>query len=40
MTALSEKENTVIKMISDETPAFPEELEYFLTHGGLKPLVV
>jgi hypothetical protein len=39
MTALSEEGNTVIEMVSDETPAFPEGLEYFLTHGRLKPLV-
>jgi hypothetical protein len=38
MTALSEKGNTMVEMVPDETPAFVEELEYFLTHGELKPL--
>jgi hypothetical protein len=38
LTALSEKGNAVLEMVPDETPAYVEELEYFLTHGGLKPL--
>ena len=40
MTALSEKGNSVVEMVSDETPDFVEELEYFLTQGKLKPLAV
>ncbi len=38
MTSLSEKGNSVVEMVSDETPAFVEELEYFLTQGKLKSL--
>ena len=37
VTALSDKGNNAIEMMPDETPAFVEELEYFLTHGELKP---
>ena len=36
LTAFSEKGNTVIEMVPDETPPFVEELEYFLVHGKLK----
>ena len=35
LTAISEKGNAVIEQISDEEPAFLEELEYFLKHGEL-----
>ena len=38
LTALSEKGNTAIELVPDETPAFVDELEYFLIHGKLKPL--
>ena len=38
MTALSEKGNTVIAMIPDETPAFVGDLEHFLTHGKMREL--
>jgi hypothetical protein len=38
LTALSEKGNTVIEMVPDETPSFVEELEYFLMNGELKSL--
>ena len=37
-TALSEQGNELIEMIPEDTPPFMEELEYFLTHGELKPL--
>lgn len=39
LTALSEKGNTMIDMVPDESPAFVDELEYFLTQGALKPQV-
>ena len=38
LTAISEKGNAVIKQISDEEPAFLEELEYYLKHGELMEL--
>ena len=38
LTAISEKGNAVIEQISDEEPAFLEELEYYLKHGELMEL--
>ncbi len=38
LTAISEKGNAVIEQISDEEPAFLEDLEYFLEHGELMEL--
>lgn len=38
ITALSQKGNQALDILPDQTPAFVDELEYFLTHGELKPL--
>ncbi len=38
LTAISEKGNAVIEQISDEEPAFLEDLEYYLKHGELREL--
>ncbi len=37
LTALSEIGNAVIEMVPEETPDFVDELEFFPTHGTLKP---